>query len=723
MTWVYEMAEAGINAVSTPPLTDWAKPPTLVELKQELQDAKIVHDVWVSKVNVWLDNLRMTGTALPKITDVNKSKVAPKLIRKQAEWRYPSLSEPFLSTSDLFKINPVTWEDKKAAQQNQLLLNYQFNTQIDKVDFFDEYVRTAVDEGTVIVRVDWVFREVEEEVKVPRVAFAGNPAFGPIHEEIAALKQENPAAYETEVPLELQMAHDMSLEQGVPIEPTVIGHEMVKQMRTVENRPSLHICDYRNVVIDPTCRGKIENAKFIIYSFESSLSELQATGKYKNLESINLVTNNPLSEPDHASEIPHTFNFADKARQKFIVYEYTGYRDITGSGVLVPIVTAWVGDTLIRMEELPYPDKKLPFVRVQYLPVRRENHGEPDGALLDENQKIVGAVTRGMIDILGKTANGQTGTSKSFLDAVNRRKYLKGEHYEFNNVHPTEGIYTHKFEEIPQSAQLMLALQNQDAESLTGIKTYSDGVNSASLGEVAAGIRGALDAASKRELAILRRLVNGVVQIGRKIISMNAQLLSEKEVVRVTNEQFVEIRRDDLPGNFDLELTISTAEEDNAKAGELAFMLQTVGPNTDPGVTFMIMADIARLRKMPELAHKLENYQPQPDPMQQRIQQLEMLKLETEIKVMLGKVDESQAAAILDQAKALTEQAKARQLGSSADKQDLDFVEQESGVTQERDLQKQGEQARANMGLKVLDHNMKLHLEKYKKSVGGAKKA
>ncbi len=93
-------------------------------------------------------------------TKKGRSKLVPKLVRKQAEWRYAALSEPFLSTDDLFNTAPATFEDKASAEQNGLVLNYQINCRIDKVKFIDEYVRTAVDEGTVVVRVGW---EVEED--------------------------------------------------------------------------------------------------------------------------------------------------------------------------------------------------------------------------------------------------------------------------------------------------------------------------------------------------------------------------------------------------------------------------------------------------------------------------------------------------------------------------------------------------------------------------------
>src|SRR5699024_2992542 len=123
-----------------------------------------------------------------------------------------------------------------------------------------------------------------------------------------------------------------------------------------------------------------------------------------------------------------------------------------------------------------------------------------------------------------------------------------------------------------------------------------------------------LDAVSKRELSILRRISEGFKEIGRKIISMNAEFLSEEETVRITNSEFVQVRRDDLAGNFDITLTISTAEADNATAEELAFMLQTMGDKLGQDVMKMILAKIATLRKMPDLAKEIENYAPEPDP-------------------------------------------------------------------------------------------------------------
>ena len=64
------------------------------------------------------------GKALTDVK-VGKSTARPLLARKQAEWRYSSLADPFLSTPDLFNVSPITAGDRKRAKQNELVLNNQ----------------------------------------------------------------------------------------------------------------------------------------------------------------------------------------------------------------------------------------------------------------------------------------------------------------------------------------------------------------------------------------------------------------------------------------------------------------------------------------------------------------------------------------------------------------------------------------------------------------------
>ena len=686
-------------------LTEWVNEPTLLDLKSELTEAYPDHQHYTLKIDAWLDNLNVTGAAKPKKIKGHSS-IQPKLIRKQSEWRCAALVEPFLSTEDLFNLEPVAAGDKKSAIQNSLIINNQFNTKINKTKFIDDYIHAAVNEGTFIARVGWDYadEEVETEIPVFELFPVEDPQAMQQEQELHALMFESPDDY-NQLPEDIRQAHDVFMQTGIPHVANQAGTRIETETKVLVNKPTVVVCDYKDVIIDPTAKGDPDKAEFIIYRFETSKSELEKSGiEYVNLNNIITETASPLSTADTDVSPQPSFSFKDEPRKKLEAYEYWGYYDIHGTGSTVPIVVTWVGETLIRMEENPFPDQKLPFVIRQYLPVKNSLYGEPDGALLEEHQKITGAVTRGMIDIMGRSANGQIGMRTDALDVTNKRRFENGKDYEFNpTVDPRTAIINHTYPEIPQSAQFMLNMQNAEAEALTGVKAFSQGITGTSLGSTATGIRSALDATAKRDLILLRRIADGIIQIGRKIISMNAEFLSEVEIVRITNEEFVEIRRDDLAGNFDIKLSISTAEADNEKAQELSFMLQTVGPNTDPEMTYMIMADIARLRKMPELAKKLDNYQPTPDPLQQKKAELEIALLEAQVFNEQAKGQENSVDVGLKEAKTVTEQAKARQLGSTADMQDLDFLRKESGQDQEQEIEKKEYDRQAALDLKAAD--------------------
>lgn len=674
-----------------PKLTTWAKEPTLLDLKYDLEAAKQTQGAQITKITRWNDLLHVRNSAKPKKIK-GRSNVQPKLIRRQAEWRYSALTEPFLGSDKLFKLAPETFEDGNAARQNELVLNNQFRTKMNRVKFIDDFVRATVDEGTSIIRVGWKRHTVPIKTEVP--IYAHHPIEN--EEQLQVLQQAlelrlaDRRTYNETIPPELKAAVDFYEESNQATVAIDTGEtEEVTTEKILENRPTAEIMNPSNVFIDPTCNGDLDKAMFVVCSFETSKAELVKEGdRYKNLDKVIWDGSTPLSEPDHETQIPDPANLHDNLRKKVVAYEYWGFYDINGDDSLTPIVVTWIGDTIIRMEVSPFPDEKLPFILVPYLPVKRELYGEPDAELLEDNQKILGAVSRGLIDLLGRSANGQQGFAKGMLDPLNRRRYESGQDYEFNpNVSPQNGLIEHKYPEIPQSAMLMLNLQNQEAEALTGVKSFAGGMSGEAYGEVAAGIRGVLDAASKREMAILRRLAKGITELGQKIIAMNAVFLSEEETIRITNEEFVTIRREDLKGNFDLIVDISTAEVDAQQANDLAFMLQTLGNTVDIGITLMILSEIARLKRLPELAEKIKNFQPQPDPMAQE-------KLKLEVEELRMKVNKLKAEAELAEAKA--EQARA-----DAEKTEVETIEQVTGTKHDREMEKQRGQAEGNIDLEI----------------------
>lgn len=663
------------------PITDWVNEPTVEVLKRDLELAKQSHDEQNSKITKWNDLLTISGSSKPKKVK-GRSSVQPKLVRRQAEWRYPALSEPFLNSDKIFTVSPRTFEDLDSAKQNELLLNYQFDTKLNKVNFIDNYVRTVVDEGTCIIQVGWDRQTIKVQEEVPVYSYfpIEDPQDLQILQEAQNLRQSNPREYEEKIDDQIKASIEYTEQVGEPVMAELSGSQIVETEKVIDNKPIVKILDNKNVYIDPTCNGDFNNALFVILSFETNQAECLKAGIYSNLDKVNWSANEPSNDGEHDSLTEENFK-DDLMRRKVVAYEYWGFYDIHKDGNLVPIVATWIGNVMIRMEENPYPDGKLPFVLVQYLPVKRSIFGEPDSELLEENQQIMGAITRGLIDNLARSANAQQGFAKGMLDPLNKRRFENGEDYEFNpNLPPNLGYIEHSFNELPQTVIGYLQMLNSDAESLTGVKSFSGGLSGNAYGNVAAGVQGMIDAATKRETAILRRLAYGIAEVGNKIIAMNAVFLSDTEVIRVTNRQFIEIKREDIKGNFDLKVDINTVEMDQNKAQDLGFMLQTIGPNIDPAITFKILAEIAELKRMPSLAEELRNYRPQPDPIEEQKRQLEVQE---------------------EQAKVEFVQARSEKLMAETNKINIEATQLADGTAHQYDMEKQRAQANANQDLEV----------------------
>lgn len=687
-----------VDSMTPPPdpaqsakITDWVKEPSIQLLKGDLEAAKPAHDALMNEVREWNDLMKVKGKAKPPKVK-GRSQIQPKLVRRQAEWRYAPLSEPFLSSSKLFKLTPATWEDEECARQNELVLNYQFRTQLNRVKLVDDYVHSCVDDGTGVARIGWDRKtvKIKEETPVFQLYPIETQEQADQLQQALQLKSDNPRGYEEQVPADIKESVNYFEETGEGTYAIQTGTTEVEVEKALINKPTVEMLNPNNVVIDPSCNGDLDKALYAVISFETCKADLLKTpDRYHNLDKIDWESSSPITDPDHASKTPGDFQFKDAMRKRVVAYEYWGFYDIHDNGELVPIVATWIGSTLIRMEENPYPDGKLPLVVIPYMPRKRELFGEADAELLGDNQAILGATMRGMIDLLGRSANGQRGYPKGMLDTLNRRRYDDGQDYEYNpqQGNPAQAIIEHKFPELPQSALTMATMQNQEAESITGVKAFSGGVTGSAYGDVAAGIRGALDAASKREMAILRRLAKGMADIGTKIASMNAVFLSEKEVIRITNEEYVEVSREDLKGNFDLEVDINTAEIDNQKSQDLGFMIQTLGNTVDQTITLKLLAKVAELKRMPELAHELKTWQPQPDPMEEQLKQLALEKAQLENEELKSNIR-------LNDAKAQRELA-------MKDTENLDYLETESGTKHAREMEKQKAQSQGNQNLQV----------------------
>jgi len=607
----------------------------LKSFKDDMQSADSLRIETVTKVEAWKNayNGELYGNE-----QTGKSKLVSRDIKRQDEWQHASIKDPFLSSSDIVKCNPITFEDKAAAEQNELILNYQFTRKFNRYKFITDSIKLMSTEGTLVVKTCWDYEDEEVENEYP--------------------------VYELD---------------DITGEPYQSGTKMVTEINVIENKPNAEACRIEDIYIDPTCMGDMDKCQFIIHRYESDMSTLRTCQKYKKELLDEVAKDLRKDTADYTEEDETNFTFKDDPRKKILVHEYWGNYDIEGTGIAKPIVCVWVNKVMIKLESNPYPDKKIPFLIVANNSIPFQITGEANAEVIGDNQKVTTAIKRGLIDNMANSNNGQKGIRKGALDTLNRKRFLSGKNFEFNN-NPND-FYEGAYNSLPNSVFQMLELVNSETESITGVKGFAGGINGAGLGNTARAAGGVLDAVSVRKLDIVRNVAENLIKpLMRKWMSYNSEFLKEEEVVRITNEEFVPIKRDDLKGNIDIEIEVSTAEDNAAKGEKLSFLLQTLGQNLPSDQLNMLMAEVAKLNKMPDLAKSLKEYKPQPDPFAEQMKMLEMEKLKSEIAERNSRAQENKIDMRLKSAKADLAEAQARAANSGTDVKDAEFIRNATGA-------------------------------------------
>ena len=680
----------------------WKNAPSRDDLYADYSASETSQDYLRTKLTEW--EVTRDGGTIPKKVRKGRSIARPKVVRELNEWKYPALSEPILGTKDLFSVKPVGSEDVDAAKQNSLILNNQWSTKINRTKLVDDVVRTVVDEGTVIVKTGW------NSVEGTKLVETEQPVYASPEESFAMIQQA-------------VQSGSMDEEQAKAIlssgEPMQVGTEIVylPEDTLVENCPSYEVCITANVTIDPTCDGEMENAMFVIHDYETSYAELKLDEYYKDPETgeefgfyynLNEVTfeSEDATYDEYRSPEANSFTFADKPRMKVTAQEYWGYWDTQGDGVLVSIIATWIGDTMIRLEENPFPHGRPPFSVATYMPVRKSVYGEPDAEILAENQDSIGRMTRAIHDVTAKQAVGQEFIDENFFPSPSQKNaYEKGNTvYYRSQMDPKRAIWKNATQEIGQTPFNIIAWQEKKAAEMTGTVGLS-GTNNGNKLNGNTAQRDAMDPASKRELSVLRRISAMLVDMARMTIAMNQVFLSEKEVVRITGNEFVTIARDDLEGNFDLAVDVSTPEKDEDQATKIMKLMQTNAANMDPEIAKMHYVAMAELWKLPTLANAVKEYQPQPpppNPIQEMLDQLAIQKAQLENDVLRKEMEDIDSKiferlsrtennlksdATLKEAKAEQAIATAEKLSAETDVIDQEFLNVETGQARQEDLE------------------------------------
>ena len=648
-----------------------------------------------------------------------KSEVVNRDIKKYASWLESSVLDVFTSTDSIVRCYPATPRSTKFAKCAETILNAQFCRQFNRFNFMSQAVSTLLKDGICVVKTGWDYaedkRKIFYNIDTP-LSMLGQPLQPEIPEEqLQQLAQQNPEQAQL-----LKLASTPMLDE---LGRQVYHHEEQSKEEIVPiiNNPTVTLCRNEDIYLDPTCFGDMSKANFIVHRYLSDLSSLQLDGRYKNLDKL---TENDVFKADKGDYRLNTdFDFEDKLRRKLLVYEYWGNLKVKDSDKeTTPMVITWINNVVIRCEENPYPDKKPPFIVAPFLPKPFEFYSEPNGELLSDNQFIKTAIYRGIIDNMANSNNGQIAVRKGALTPTDRDRMLKGENFEFNG-NARDAFFVGSYGQLPSSVFNFLQMIDSESTQLTGVNTFGQQQTTDRLGNDNHS-KGVLDGGNLRKLQIVKSIAENLVKpLLRKWLEYSAELLEAEQIFRVTGgEHFELIKRDDLYGQIDIDLSISTNEDNAIRTNQLAFLLQTIGPNEDPNIRKMIMSEIMKLHRMPELAARIENYEPQPDPLLVAQQQLMIEKLRAEIAELQANAGKIEQDGILKSAKAQNEGARAEQTQAQTDKINLDFIQQQRGMKEQADMMKLQAQLESNEKIAKMSQDAMLANNMYKDIISRAER-
>lgn len=587
-------------------------------VKQDYESAKEAKKGIDTKIQTWVDEYN--GEPYGNESD-GHSKVVVKDIKKAVEWFLPNAVEPFVSKNRIVKLAGITADDVQRANIAEKLLNYQFVRNFDRYNFIYDCFKVGATEGTTIIKCGWDYQE-EEKVEV-----------------LESYTEE-----------QLQIA----MNQGIEVEVSDDGKAKLTKRRVTSNKPTAVIVRNGKFFIDPTAES-IDTAEYCVDDRDATLSSLKSEGIYKNLDDLSRGVELSDSSAENArfqqggdrGFNDRDYESGDKSLGKVTVHEYWGNLDINDTGIAIPVVVSWVGNTIIRMEENPYPDKEKPYVATPFTKTPFMFWGDALAEFISDGQFIRSGIMRAMLDNVAQSNNGFKFFRKGSLDAVNRKKLRSGIGGDIEVNGDKNDMWDGNFNQMPATIFNMFEMIQRENESLSGISNVAQGLDSRALNSATASSI-AQSSGQKRMMEIVRRYSELMKQLFRKWISYNKEYLTDKEVMRISGE-YIPFTRDDIDGAYDIDITVGVDGVEENKANQVTMLMQQIGGlegTVDPKLLNKLLAKLADLWGFADVATELESYQqPEPDPMQMEMAKLEMEKLKAEIEKLKTEAHENMADA------------------------------------------------------------------------------
>lgn len=486
-------------------------------------------------------------------------------------------------------------------------------------------------------------------------------------------------------------------------EGTVIGKVGLRKNKiTNKTYPTTEIIPNEDYYPDPTVID-INKAQFHIHRFEKTISELENSGVYYDIDKIGIedttihtIGDNNLSnyrkQRQDEQGMTADRQADDEPRKRTTIYEYWGnlaidfddkgipIKDDNGDILIneeiepIPCLVAFAENIIIRCEKNPMPQQMVPFFKTEFTRDPNNFWGLAMADSLQNYQRILTALQRGFIENIAYSNNNMYAGVKGALDPVNKKLLERGKagtYVEFNTRTIGEAVTQLAPLALPPQSFNMFEWAAGEAETTSGIgKTMSGGIDqyatatntniSASYGE-------------KRMLEFVNRYIENFLRPMFKMwILLNREYLPAKDVVELTG--FKEFKGWTTDPQMDIRFNIALGGLDSVKSQQIVNLMGYMPPLVEngtvpPDILRTLLAKYCDMQGFQDLADIVGNYQPpQPTQEQQAMQQLGIEKSTQEVELIKAQIAETYAKAGWKQADIPIKQAKVQMAAVNADR-------------------------------------------------------
>ena len=389
---------------------------------------------------------------------------------------------------------------------------------------------------------------------------------------------------------------------------------------TIFDGPEIELVDLYDFFWDPRAID-MESARWVAhrtYQTFDHLEELQKQGVYKNVALLKDAT--LVSGDDEKASRRGTLGvampdeLASKNEGKNVIELIEYWED-------EKVITVANRGIVIRDEANPYRHGKKPFVRIVDQSVPHEFLGigelEPIETLQYElndrrNQRMDNITL--VLNRMWKVKNGANVDEDELVSDAG------------GVVHTDDmaGIEALQMPDVTSSSYNEETLIKGDIQQTTGVSDFTRGVGSESLGnDTATGISLIQEAGNARFKLKIRNLEAGIEEIGRMMVSLNEQFLTEEKSIRVLGDEGIEwttIKPDDMRGNFDVMVqsgsTLPSNEAVERKQTMEMFQIFAGDPEVDQRELKRMVLDTFGIKNIDKLLTPPAGVGPQEQPIQ-----------------------------------------------------------------------------------------------------------